>query len=513
MTMKAKKRAYVSVYNKERIVEFCQYLVEYGYEIIATDGTCKVLREAGIDALSAHELTGYPEPLGGKVRAMHPAVYTGIIANQLTPAQFKELGRAKAKVFPIELVVINLYPFREDMEAGVPFEEAAEHIDVGGVALLDAAARNFMHTVAVCDPDDYDRVLCDLAAGAIPEDERRYLMYKAFSYTASYDALVAQYLSYRLKIAFPKTLTVTYEKTQDMLYGENPHQRAAVYREPLLKEGSIARAKQLTGATLTYNNIHDANAALELIKEFDEPAVVACKHAVPCSAGTGSDLFEAFGRASDADPLRFRGGILAINGVVDARIAAKFRDLGVEAVVAVGFTPEAMAELRFNKALILLEMPDIRSKVQFSTFDMKKIYGGLLVQTYDTSLFENAVCVTSRKPSEEEMRALAFNYKAAKHAHSSAVVIGTENATCGIGTGQTNRMVALRFALSLAGERAKGAVLASDAGLLTSESLEECREAGITAIVQTGIPDNKIIRLCDRYGIAVLCSEERHFKA
>ena len=511
--MKAKKRAYVSVYNKERIVEFCQYLVEYGYEIIATDGTCKVLREAGIDALSAHELTGYPEPLGGKVRAMHPAVYTGIIANQLTPAQFKELGRAKAKVFPIELVVINLYPFREDMEAGVPFEEAAEHIDVGGVALLDAAARNFMHTVAVCDPDDYDRVLCDLAAGAIPEDERRYLMYKAFSYTASYDALVAQYLSYRLKIAFPKTLTVTYEKTQDMLYGENPHQRAAVYREPLLKEGSIARAKQLTGATLTYNNIHDANAALELIKEFDEPAVVACKHAVLCSAGTGSDLFEAFGRASDADPLRFRGGILAINGVVDARIAAKFRDLGVEAVVAVGFTPEAMAELRFNKALILLEMPDIRSKVQFSTFDMKKIYGGLLVQTYDTSLFENAVCVTSRKPSEEEMRALAFNYKVAKHAHSSAVVIGTENATCGIGTGQTNRMVALRFALSLAGERAKGAVLASDAGLLTSESLEECREAGITAIVQTGIPDNKIIRLCDRYGIAVLCSEERHFKA
>ena len=157
--MKAKKRAYVSVYNKERIVEFCQYLVEYGYEIIATDGTCKVLREAGIDALSAHELTGYPEPLGGKVRAMHPAVYTGIIANQLTPAQFKELGRAKAKVFPIELVVINLYPFREDMEAGVPFEEAAEHIDVGGVALLDAAARNFMHTVEVCDPDDYDRVL------------------------------------------------------------------------------------------------------------------------------------------------------------------------------------------------------------------------------------------------------------------------------------------------------------------------------------------------------------------
>ena len=511
--MKAKKRAYVSVYNKERIAEFCQYLVEYGYEIIATEGTCKVLREAGIDALSAHELTGYPEPLGGKVRAMHPAVYTGIIANQLSPEQLRELGRAKAKVFPIELVVVNLYPFLEDMEAGVPFAEAAAHIDVGGVALLDAAARNFMHTVAVCDPDDYDRVLCSLAAGAFSEEERKYLMYKAFSYTASYDALVAQYLSYNLKIAFPKTLTVTYEKTQDMLYGENPHQRAAVYREPLLKEGSIARARQLSGAALTYNNIHDANAALEWIKEFGERGVVACKHAVPCSGGTGPDLFEASGRAADADPLRFRGGILAINGVVDARIAARFRDMGAEAVVAVGFTPEAMAELRFNKGLILLEMPDIRSKVQFSTFDMKKIYGGLLVQTYDTSLFENAACVTARKPSEEEMRALAFNYKVAKHAHSSAVVIGTEHVTCGIGTGQTNRMLALRFALSLAGERAKGAIIASDAGLLTAESLEECREAGITAVVQTGIPDSKIVRLCDQYNIAVLCSEERHFKA
>ena len=471
--MKAKKRAYVSVYNKERIVEFCQYLVEYGYEIIATEGTCKVLREAGIAALSAHELTGYPEPLGGKVRAMHPAVYTGIIANQLTPEQFKELGRAKAKVFPIELVVVNLYPFKEDMEAGIPFEEAASHIDVGGVALL--------------------------AAGAIPEDERQYLMYKAFSYTAAYDALVAQYLSYQLRIPFPKTLTVTYEKTQDMLYGENPHQHAAVYREPLLKEGSIARAKQLAGPDPTYNNVNDANAALELVKEFDEPAVVACKHGVPCGAGTGSDLYEAFERAAEADP-------------VDARIASRVRDMGAEAVVAVGFTPEAMGELRYNKAIILVEMPDIRSKVQFSTFDMTKIYGGLLVQTYDTSLLGNAVCVTARKPSEEEMAALVFNYKVVKHAHSSAVVVGTQNATCGIGTGQTNRMLALGFALSLAGDRSKGAVAASDAGLLNAETVEECREAGITAVVQTGTPDSKTLKLCEKSGIAVLVTDQRHFK-
>lgn len=511
--MKAKKRAYVSVYNKERIVDFCQYLVEYGYEIVATEGTCKVLREAGIAALSAHDLTGYPEPLGGKVRAMHPAIYTGIIANELSDKQLRELDASGAQIFPIELVVINLYPFREDMEEGVPFEEAASHIDVGGSALLNAAVRNFMHTVAVCDPDDYDRVLCDLAAGVIAEDERKYLMYKAFAYTASYDALVAQYLSYSLKIAFPKTLTVTYEKTQDMLYGENPHQRAAVYREPLLKEGSIARAKQLAGADLTYSNIHDANAALELIKEFDEPTVVVCKHCMPCAAGTGSDLYEAFERAKRADPGRLRGGILAINGIVDARVAAALRDTGAEVVVAVGFTPEAMTELRFQKAIILLEMPDIRSKVQFSTFDMKKIYGGLLVQTYDTALADGAACVTARKPSDTELLALEFNYKVVKHAHSSAVVIGNTGETLGIGAGQSNRLLALRFAFELAGERAAEAVIASDSGLLTIETLEECKENGITAVIQTGVPEKKVLRLCDKYGIAVVCTELRHFKA
>ena len=511
--MKAKKRAYVSVYNKERIVEFCRYLVEYGYEIVATEGTCRTLREAGIDALSAHELTGYPEPLGGKVRAMHPAVYTGIVANELNEEQLRELDETNAQVFPIELVVINLYPFREDVEAGVPFEEAASHIDVGGLALLNAAARNFMQTVAVCDIDDYDRVLCDLAAGVIAEDERKYLMYKAFSYTASYDALVAQYLSYSLRIAFPKTLTVTYEKTQDMLYGENPHQRAAVYREPLLKEGSLARAKQLAGADLTYSNIHDANTALELIKEFDEPAVVVCKHCLPCAAGTAEDLYDAFVCAKNADPLALRGGILAVNGIVDARIAAGLRDTGAEAVVAVGFTPEAMTELRYQKALILLEMPDIRSKMQFSTFDMKKIYGGLLVQTYDTSLLEGAACVTARKPTDAEKRALAFNYKVAKHAHSSAVVIGNERETLGVGAGQSNRRLAFRFAAALAGERTREAVLASDSGFLNAETLEECRELGITAVIQTGIPDSKTLRLCDKYGICVVSTEHRHFKA
>ncbi len=507
--MKRKKRAYVSVYNKDGVVEFCRYLAEYGYELIATEGTCKALSEAGLKVLSAHELTGFPEPLGGKVRAVHPSIYTGIIANQLTEEQLGELD--ESDIFPIELVVVNLYPFKQDMEDGVPFSEAADHIDAGGVALIDAAAKNYLNTVVVCDPEDYDRLLCDLAAGAIPEDERRYFMYKAFSYTASYNALVSQYLSRQLTIPFPKMLTVTYEKAQDMRYGENPQQLAAIYREPLLKEGSLARAKQLAGPVLTYNNIKDANAALELVKEYERPAVVVCKHRAFCSVGAGETVYDAFERAFEADPLRFKGCILAFNGIVDARVAAKLREIAAELVVAVGFTPEAMGELRFQNHMVLLEMPDIRSKVQFSTHDLQKIYGGMMVQTYDVSSGKNARCVTKRKPSESEVKALYFNYKVAKHARSSAIVVGRENVTAGIGTGQTHRLLALRVALMIAGD-SKGCVLASDSDLPSSDCIELCHDAGITAIIQTGDVEREMVELCDRYQIAMLCTDERHFK-
>ncbi len=504
--MEEKKRAYISVYDKRGIVDFCRYLVEYGYELIATEGTAHALKGAGIPVSLAHDLTGYPEPLGGKVRALHPEIYTGIVANRLTAEQRKEI---EEEIFPIELIVINLYPFRRDMEEGLSFEEAASHIDAVGVALLDAAAMSFMNTVTVCDPDDYDRVLCDLAAGVIPEDERKYLMYKAFSYTASYDALIAQYLSHELSIPFPKNLTYTFEKAQDIRYGENPHQHAAVYREPLLLEGSLARAKQLAGPELTYNALGDANCALELIKEFDAPAVVACKHCAIVTVGCGETVYDAFDCIGG--PM-LRGTIVAFNGVVDARVAKNLTRAGVELALAVGFTPEAMAELRFSPRITLLEMPDIRSKVQFSTIDMTKIYGGLLVQTYDTALYDALTCVSERAPTEAELRALAFNEKVAKHARSSAVAIGTENRTVGIGSGQANRALALSFALALAGEAAKGAVLASDAGFGTPELIEVCHTAGITAIVAAEAPSEAALALCNKYEIAVAVSGMRHFK-
>lgn len=505
MKAKEKKRAYISVYDKRGIAEFCRYLVEYGFELIATEGTAQALKEEGIPVLSAHDLTGYPEPLGG-VRAVHPAIYTGIIAGGLTPAQRAEID--EEDIYPIGLVVVNLYPFKEDMEAGIPFEEAASHIDAGGVALLDAAAKHFLNTVAVCDPDDYERVLCGLAAGEIPEKERKYLMYKAFSYTAAYDALVAQYLSRELDIPFPETLTVTFEKAQDVRYGENPHQRAAIYREPLLKEGSLARARQLKGPALTYNCVEDLNTALELVKEFDRPAAVVAKHCAVAAAAEGETPYDALS-ALEGDLART---IVAVNGVVDARVARLFVGKGIEAVLAVGFTPEAMAELAFESELILMESPNIRSKVQFSTYDMTKIYGGLLVQTYDTSLYGETHIATSRAPSEEEERALAFNYKVAKHARSSAVAIGTAVHTLGVGTGQTCRARALSFALSLAGDRAKGAVAASDGEFVGADFVERCHAAGITAVIAAGEPDGKAKALLDRYGMAMRVSASRHFK-
>ena len=505
--MKEKKRAYISVYDKRGVVEFCHYLVEYGYELIATEGTAKVLKEGGLPVLSAHDLTGYPEPLGGNVRAVHPAIYTGIIAGGLSRKQFKELKTDD--IYPIQLVVVNLYPFAHDMEAGLSFEEASSHIDAGGVALLDAAAKNFTTAVAVCDPDDYERVLCDLAAGVIPEDERKYLMYKAFSYTAAYDALVAQYLSHELDIPFPKTLTVTFEKAQDMRYGENPHQHAAVYREPLLKEGSLARAKQIAGPALTYNSVGDVNAALELVKEFEETAVVATKHCAVAAVGTGENVCEAFARVKTAD---LRNTVIAVNAVVDARAADLIHGMGIEAVLAVGFTPEAMEMLHYDTNLILLEVPGIRSKVQFSTYDMTKIYGGLLVQTYDTALMNEEMCVTRRAPTDAEHRALTFNYKIAKHARSSAVVIGTEHETVGIGTGQVKRRLALSFALALAGEKARGAVLASEAEFRSADFIRLCAEAGITAIICTSRPSEEAIALLDKNNMAMLVTGSRHFK-
>lgn len=511
--MKAKKRAYVSVYNKSGIVEFCRYLVEYGYELVATEGTCQVLNEAGIPALSAHELTGFPEPLGGKVRAVHPSIYTGIIANELTEEQLGELD--EREVFPIELVVVNLYPFQEDIEAGIPFAECASHIDAGGVALITAAAKNFLNTVVVCDPADYERVLCCLAAGAIPEDERKYLMYKAFSYAASYNALVSQYLSRKLSIAFPQTLTVTYEKAQDMRYGENPHQRAALYREPILKEGSIARAKQLMGGALSYNNINDANSALQLVKEFEKPVVVVCKHCAPCSVGTGDSVFEAFINAAEGDANRLDQSVVAVNGIVDARTAEKIVLYRLEVAIAVGFTAEALTVFHFSdRKPILLEMPDIRSKVQFSTFYMHKIYGGLLVQTYDVPVLDKARCETEKKPSAYDIKAMGLAYKVAKHAHSSAVVIGGDGYTVAVGSGFPNRTEALKAALAMAGERAKGKCLASDSVLPGIECLEMIKNAGISSVIQSGgYLDDEMIEKCNELGLVMFFTDERHLRS
>ncbi|MBO4989374.1 MAG: bifunctional phosphoribosylaminoimidazolecarboxamide formyltransferase/IMP cyclohydrolase [Clostridia bacterium] len=513
--MNQKKRALVSVTDKTGIVEFCQYLVEYGYEIISTGGTARVLSEAGIPVIGISEITGFPECLDGRVKTLHPFVHAGLLAMRSNPEHMKTLE--ELGIGTIDMVVVNLYQFKETIQRkDVTFEEAVENIDIGGPTMLRAAAKNYQDVVVVIDPNDYERVLCELAAGQVSLEFRKYLQYKVFANTAVYDSLISNYLADQLGVKYPEIATFAYRKTQEMRYGENPHQRAAFYTDEISRPGSLSRAKQLWGKELSYNNINDTNGALELVKEFDEPTVVACKHANPCGVGSGETIYEAYCKAYESDPVSVFGGILAINGVVDARTAEEISKIFIEIIVAVGFTPEAMEILTRKKNIRLLELPDIREKREGDAYDMKKVYGGLLIQEYDNTLFDDAdvKVVTKRAPTEEEMKALRFNWKVVKHTKSNAIVIGNEDRTTGIGMGQTNRIWAAQQAIAHAGDKAKGSVMASDAFFPFPDCVEECAKAGITAIIQPGGSKNDQLSIdeCDKHDIAMIFVGARHFK-
>ena len=513
-----KKRALVSVSDKTGIVEFCQYLVEYGYELISTGGTAKALREAGFQVIGVSEITGFPECLDGRVKTLHPNIHAGLLAMRSNPEHMKQLE--ELGVQPIDMVVVNLYPFKQTiLRRGVTFEEAVENIDIGGPTMLRAAAKNYQDVTVVVDPADYEKVLCELATGQISLEFKRYLQYKVFAHTAVYDSLISTYLANQLGVQFPEIATFAYRRTQEMRYGENPHQRACFYTDEFSRPGSLSHAKQLWGKELSYNNINDTNGALELVKEFDEPTVVASKHANPCGVGSGETIYDAYMKAYESDPVSVFGGILAINGIVDARTANEISKIFIEIIVAVGFTPEAMAILTRKKNIRLLELPDIREKRQGSdsgAYDMKKIYGGLLVQDYDNELLheEDIRVVTNRAPTEDEMRALLFNWKVVKHTKSNAIVIGNGDRTTGIGMGQTNRIWAAQQAIAHAGDKAKGSVMASDAFFPFPDCVEECAKAGITAIIQRGGSKNDQLSIdeCNRHNIAMIFVGMRHFK-
>lgn len=511
------KRALISVSDKAGIVEFAKSLADKGIEIISTGGTAKTLSSAGLKVINISDITGFPECLDGRVKTLHPNVHAGILAmrsNEEHMKQIKELG-----VETIDLVIINLYPFKQTiLKDDVKLEEAIENIDIGGPTMLRAAAKNYQDVAVVVDPQDYEKILSEInETGDVSVKTKFRLAYKVFEHTSHYDTLIAKYLRDTLgDIDFPETLSLTYEKVQDMRYGENPHQKAVFYKEVGANKGVLPGAVQLHGKELSYNNINDANGAIELVKEFEEPTVVAVKHTNPCGVGSADNIYDAYMRAYESDPVSIFGGIIAANREIDEKTAQEINKIFVEIVIAPSFSMEAFFILSQKKNIRLLKLEGIEEKIPAGTFDMKKVAGGLLVQTYNSQLFnkEDLKCVTEVKPTEEQMEDLIFAMKVVKHTKSNAIALAKGRQTIGVGPGQTNRIVPTRVAIEYAGDRAQGAVMASDAYFPFPDCVEAAAAAGIKAIIHPGgsINDQKSIDVCNKYGIAMMVTGMRHFK-
>ncbi len=509
-----KKRTLISVSDKTGVVEFAENLQKLGYEIISTGGTAKALNDAGIKTIGISDITGFPECLDGRVKTLHPAVHAGLLARRGDKEHMKQLE--KLGIDPIDIVCVNLYPFKATiMKEGVSKEDAVENIDIGGPTMIRAAAKNYQDVAVVVDPRDYNEVIERLKNNTMDLTYRMTLMYKVFRHTAEYDSLISGYLAEQLGIEFPETVTYAYEKAQELRYGENPHQRAAFYREALPVEGSLPMAKQLHGKELSFNNINDAAGAIELVKEFDEPCVVASKHTNPCGVATAKDIYTAYMRAYECDPVSIFGGIVACNREVDAKTAAEMSKIFLEIIIAPSFTEEAMKILTVKPNVRILQL-DVTKQPKKKIYDMKKVAGGLLVQDKDNTLYdENDVkIVTKKKPSKAQIEQMKFAYKVVKHTKSNAIVVANDFAAIGVGGGQTNRIWAAGQAIERAGEKVKGAVLASDAFFPFSDCVELCAKAGISAIIQPGgsIRDKDSIDECDKHGIAMIFVGSRHFK-
>lgn len=508
------KRALISVSDKSGIVEFTKELVQLGFEILSTGGTKKILDENGIATTAVDEITGFPEILEGRVKTLHPKVHGGLLAKQDDPSHMGQLEAQGIK--PIHLVCVNLYPFQQTIaKPNVTPEDAIENIDIGGPAMLRAAAKNHDSLTVVVDAADYDVVLSQLREnGEVSKETRRSLAAKVFRHTAAYDAQIAEYMTDLAGEEEPERVTFTYELKQSLRYGENPHQKAAFYQRPLGSEFSIANAEQLHGKELSYNNIHDADAALQLVKDFEEAAAVAVKHMNPCGAGIGENASEAFKKAYEADPTSIFGGIVAFNRPVDEETAMQLKEIFLEIIIAPEFTSEALDILTTKKNIRLLTIPF--TSVNKPEKMLTSVEGGLLVQDQDTFTYADAdiSIPTKRQPTEEELAALKLAWKVVKHVKSNAIVVAANDMTLGVGAGQMNRVGAAKIALEQAGERARGAVLASDAFFPMSDTAEEAAKAGITAIIQPGgsIRDEDSIKVADDYGIAMIFTGVRHFK-
>ncbi|MBB5021436.1 bifunctional phosphoribosylaminoimidazolecarboxamide formyltransferase/IMP cyclohydrolase [Desulfurispira natronophila] len=509
------QRALISVSDKAGVADFARFLNANSIEILSTGGTARLLQESQVPVIEVGEYTGTREMLDGRVKTLHPKVHGGILGMRNSADHCQQMKEAGIET--IDIVVVNLYPFEQTVKKGCSYEEAVENIDIGGPTMLRSAAKNHRDVVVIVDPCDYKRVQDEIEkTGTVSWETRRDLARKVFLHTAHYDAMISDYFNQQLDVEFPETFTLSGRKLQDLRYGENPHQNAAFYGDTFTREASVASARQLHGKALSYNNIIDADAALELVKEFDETAVVIIKHTNPCGTATGSSVLEAYHKALSTDPLSAFGGVIAINKAVDQAAAEEMAKLFVEIIIAPSFSEEALSTLTRKKNIRLLECGALKDYQDQAKF-VRKVTGGFVVQDRDLGMVKDmAQCTvpTAKKPTEEEYRALAFAWRVCKHVKSNAIVYARDGQLVGVGAGQMSRVDSSRIGAERAQLAVEGTVMASDAFFPFRDGIDAAAKVGVTAIVQPGgsVRDEEIIEACNEHGIAMILTGMRHFR-
>ncbi|EGR3223519.1 bifunctional phosphoribosylaminoimidazolecarboxamide formyltransferase/IMP cyclohydrolase [Vibrio parahaemolyticus] len=522
------RRALISVSDKTGIVEFAQALAERGVDILSTGGTARLLAEQGIAVTEVSDYTGFPEMMDGRVKTLHPKVHGGVLGRRGQDDEVME----KHGINPIDMVVVNLYPFAETVaKEGCTLADAVENIDIGGPTMVRSAAKNHKDVTIVVNASDYDRVIAEMDANdkSLTLETRFDLAIAAFEHTAAYDGMIANYFGTMVpsygenkegdeESKFPRTFNQQFEKKQDMRYGENSHQAAAFYVEANPQEASVSTARQIQGKALSYNNIADTDAALECVKEFNEPACVIVKHANPCGVALGKDILEAYNRAYQTDPTSAFGGIIAFNQELDAETATAIVERQfVEVIIAPSVSTEAIEVVAAKKNVRLLECGEWSTKT--TGFDVKRVNGGLLVQDRDQGMvsLDDLKVVSKRQPTEEELKDALFCWKVAKYVKSNAIVYAKGDMTIGVGAGQMSRVYSAKISGIKAadeGLEVAGSVMASDAFFPFRDGIDAAAEAGIKCVIQPGgsMRDDEVIAAADEHGMAMIFTGMRHFR-
>jgi phosphoribosylaminoimidazolecarboxamide formyltransferase/IMP cyclohydrolase len=505
------KRALVSVTNKENIVEFCQGLVELGFEIVSTGGTLKKLEEAGIKAIQIDDVTGFPEMLDGRVKTLHPMVHGGLLYRRDLESHVKTVEEYGIK--PIDLVCVNLYEFEKALKAGKPMADMIENIDIGGPSMIRSAAKNFKDVLIVTDPKDYELVLEAIKNNTDDYNFRLNLAYKAFSTTGAYDAMISRYFANVVGDEFPETLNISLKKVEHLRYGENSQQKANKYVDPFVQE-SLLDYEQLNGKEISFNNVNDLYGAIAVVREFgDQIVTAAIKHSTPCGVAIGNTGYESYVKAYEADPQSIFGGIVAVNYKVDKETALKMNEIFLEIVAAPDFDEEALKVLKKKKNLRVLKLKNLEARQ--AKYDIKYLEGHVLVQDLNTKMIDEMKVVTNAQPTETQLSDMEFGMKVVKYVKSNAICIVKNGVTLAIGGGQTSRVWALENAIHNNQDKDfNGAVLASDAFFPFNDCVKVAADAGISAIVQPGgsIKDQDSIDLCNELNIPMVFSGYRHFR-